>query len=104
MSSAVERLEVGAEGVVGLARDVALEAAEDFAFVQAVCCPSGRVGAGALAVAQAADGDHVQRTVGLPVATEVEPVAGGASGAGLDWGRAADLRECGFAAEAIDVL
>ncbi len=84
MSSAVEGLEVGAEGVVGLAGDVALEAAEDFASVEAVGCAFVGVGTGAFAVSEAADGDHVQGSVCLSVAAVVESVAGGAAGAGRD--------------------
>jgi hypothetical protein len=55
MSSAVEGFEVGAECVVGLAGDVALEAAEDLAAVEPVGGASGCVGAGVLAVAEPAD-------------------------------------------------
>ena len=76
MSSAVECFHVGAEGVVGLAGDVAFEAAEDFASVEAVGFAFGGVGAGAWVVSEAADGDHVQGAVGLAVAAVVEPVAG----------------------------
>ena len=57
--------EVGAERVVNLAGDVALETAEDVAFGLAFSGPSLCVGAGALAVAQSANGDQVQRPVGL---------------------------------------
>src|SRR3954451_2688515 len=52
--------QVGGEGVEELACDVALEAADDLALGLAVGEASLGVGAGALAVAQAADGDHVQ--------------------------------------------
>src|SRR6186997_2071427 len=104
MSSAVECLEVGAEAVVGLAGDVALEAAEDLASVEAVGGPFCRVGAGALAVAESADRDHGEGSIGLSIAAVVEAVAGGAAGAGWDRGGAADFGECCFAAEAIDVL
>src|SRR5436309_915053 len=104
MSSAVECAEVGAEGVVGLAGDVALEAAEDLASVESVCGPLAGVGAGAVAVAEATDGDHVQRPVRLPIAAVVESVSARASGAGLDRGGAAELGEGGFAVEPFDVL
>ena len=50
MSSAVECLEICAEGVVGLAGDVALEAAEDLAAVQAFGSAPVGVGAGAWVV------------------------------------------------------
>src|SRR5229473_3205270 len=104
MSSAVECLEVGAEGVVGLAGDVAFEAAKDLASVEALSGAFGCVGAGTVAVAEAADGDHVQRAVCLSVTAVVEAVASRASGACLDWGRTADLREGGFAVEAIKIV
>src|SRR5581483_7067941 len=104
MSSAVECFEVGAEGVVGLAGDVAFVAAEDLASVETFgftpCC----VGLGVLAVGQSADGDHLEGAVGLSVAAVVEVVARGAAAAGLDRGGAAELGEGGFAAEPLDVL
>src|SRR6266516_3815135 len=103
MSSAVERFEVGSGGVVGLAGDVALEAAEDFASVESVGGALGGVGACAFAVPEPADGDHVERPVGLSVAAEVESVAFRTAGACLDRGGAADLREGGFVAEPLDV-
>src|SRR5207244_2731705 len=96
-SSALQRLQVGAEGVVGLAGDVALEAAEDFASVESVGFSFGGVGAGAWVVAEAADGDHVEGAVGLAVAAVVEPVTGCAAAAGLDRGGGAELGEGGFA-------
>jgi hypothetical protein len=46
----------------------------------------------------------VQRAVRLSVAAVVESVAAGAAGAGLDRGGGAELREGGFASEALDVL
>src|SRR6266705_7070240 len=104
MSSAVEGFEVGSECVEGLAGDVALEAAKDLAFVESVGGPFVGVGLRPLAVAQAADGDHVECAVGLSVAAGVESVAVGAAGACLDRGGAADLGEGCFAAESVDVL
>jgi hypothetical protein len=64
----VEAGEVGAQGVVGLAGDVALQAAHDFGLCFALSGAAAQVGACAWAVAQAADGDQVQCSVGLPVA------------------------------------
>jgi hypothetical protein len=49
--------EVGAEGVVDLAGDVAFEATHDFAFGLSFGGAAFGVCAGALAVAQSADGD-----------------------------------------------
>src|SRR5438093_10283015 len=82
--------EVGAEGLVGLAGDVALEAADDLAAVEAFGSAAVGVGAGAGVVAEAADGDHVERAVGLAVAALVEAVAAAAAAAGLDRGGRAE--------------
>src|SRR6266498_1988464 len=90
--------EISAERVVELARDVALEAADDVAFGEPFGGAAGGVGAGAGAVAQPADGDQVQRSVGLAVTATIESVARGASGAGGDRGGGADARKGGFAA------
>src|SRR5438093_7458260 len=104
MSSALQRLQIGAERLVDLAGDVALEAADDLAAVEAFGFASLGVGAGAGVVAEAADGDHVECAVGLAVAAVVEAVAAGAAAAGLDRGGGAELGEGRFAAEALDVL
>src|SRR6478609_5986574 len=104
MSSAVVCVGIGSEVVVGLAGDIALEAAEDFASVESVGGAFGGVRACGLAVPEPADGDHVERPVGLSVAAEVESVAFRAARACLDRGGAADLRERGFVSEPLDVL
>ena len=62
------------------------------------------VGLGAFAVAQAADGDHVQRAVGVAVAAVVEAVTGSASGGRGDRACAAQRGERAIAVEAFDVL
>src|SRR3954471_21042008 len=72
------RQQVGDEGVVELAGDVALEAADDLGLGLAFGGAPRGVSAGAFAVAQATDGDHVQRAVGVAVAAVVEAVAVGA--------------------------
>src|SRR5450755_1121255 len=69
--------EVVAEGVEDLARDVAFEAAHDFALGLAFGGAALGVCTGSVAVAQPADGDQVKRPVGLAVAAVVEAVAGG---------------------------
>src|ERR1035441_3708592 len=85
--------EVGEEGVVDLACDVAFEAAHDFAFGLSLGGAAFDVGAGALAVAQPADGDEVQSAVGLAVTAVVEAVAGGLARGGGDRASAAQHRE-----------
>src|SRR5450432_1589929 len=74
--------EIRAEGVEDLARDVALEAAHDFALGLAFGGAAFDVGAGSVAVAQPADGDQVERSVGLAIAAVVEAVTGGLAGGG----------------------
>ena len=96
--------EVGLECVVGLAGDVAFEAADDLALGLAFGGAPRGVGAGAWAVAQAADGGHVQAAVGVAVAAVVEAVTDGASGGRWDRAGAAECRERAVAAEAVDVL
>jgi len=66
--------EVGAECVVDLAGDVALEAADDLGLGPAFGGTACGIVAGALAVAQPADSDEMQCPVGLAVATRVEAV------------------------------
>ena len=67
--------EVGAQRVIDLACDVALEATHDFEFGLPLGGAAFGVGASALAVAHAADGDEVQSAVGLAVAAVVEAMA-----------------------------
>src|SRR5215216_1938180 len=90
--------------MVGLASDVALEAADDLAFGLALGGAALGVAAGAVAVAQAADGDHVQGAVGVAVTAVVEAVACRAPGGRWDRAGTAERRERGIAAEALDVL
>ena len=75
----------GWSGEVGvdLAGDVALEAADDFAFAQPFGGPPLDVVTGGLMTAQADDGDDVEGTVGGTVAAAAETVpASGAAAAG----------------------
>ena len=66
--------------------------------------PALRVGAGALAVAQSADGDHVQGAVGVAVAAVVEAVAVASAGGDGDRAGAAEGGEGAVAVQALDVL
>src|SRR5438132_3313635 len=96
--------EVGAEGVVDLAGDVALEAADDLFLVEALGVAAFGVGAGAWTVAESADGDQMECSVGFAVAAAVEPVPGRAAGGGRDRTGAAKAGEGALVAEAFDVL
>lgn len=60
---------------VDLAGDVAFEAADDLAFRHALLRPSLDVGAGACITADACHDDPVEGSVGLAVATAVQPPA-----------------------------
>ncbi len=62
------------------------------------------VGVGAGVPAQAAEGDAVERGVGLAVAAAVEAVSVGASGAGGQGRDAAERGEGGFGDESVGVL
>ena len=66
------REQVGDQGVVEHARHVALEAADELGLGRAFGAAPRGVGAGAFAVAQAADCDHVQRAVAVALAAVVE--------------------------------
>ena len=100
----VQVSEVGGEGAVGLAGDVALEAADDLELGFAFGAAALGLGARAGAVAQAADSDQVKGAVGVAVAAVVEPVAAGFAGRGRDRAGATKRGERGFAAQALDVL
>src|SRR6266540_5482682 len=100
---AMEAGEVGGQRVVGLARDVALETADDLGLGLAFGCSALGVGARAGAVAQA-DGDQVQRAVGVAVAAVVETVAGGLARGRRDRTGAAERGERALTAQALDVL
>ena len=105
LGAGVGRGEVVAEGGVGLAGDVALEAADDLGLGLASRRCGVGVGAGARAVAQATDGDQVQGArLALAVAAVVEAVAGRLAGGGGDRAGAAERGERGLAAEPVDVL
>ena len=87
-----------------LAGDVALEATHDVLLGLALCGAAFGVGAGFGAVAQAADGDEVQGSVGLAVAAGVEAVAAAFAGSDGDRACAAERGERALALEAVDVL
>src|SRR3954467_11211426 len=75
MSRGVERGEIGGQGVEELTRDVALQAAQHVAFGEALGGAACGVGARAVAVAQADQGDGVQRGVGVAIAVRIETMA-----------------------------
>jgi hypothetical protein len=93
--------EVADKRVVELAGDVALEAADDLGLGLAFGGAALDVGAGALAVAQPTDGDHVQGAVGVAITAVVEamPVAATAGdrdrAGGAQWPRRRPRCEAG---------
>src|SRR5690242_1888530 len=103
-SSAVEGGEVGQEGGVDFADDVALEASHDVLAAESLLGASLDVGAGAGVIAHATQHDGVQGVVGCAVAAAVEPVSVGAAGAGRDRCHSAQVGEGGLAAKPVGVV
>src|SRR3989454_10969461 len=97
--SSGERMEVGEQGGVDFADDVAFEASHDLFLSESLLGASLHVGAGAGVVAHAAQHDGVQGVVGCPVAAAVEPVSVGAPGAGGGRRGAAQVGQGGLGAE-----
>src|SRR5262249_39788037 len=93
-----------AEGVVDLAGDVALEAADDLFLGLPLGGAPRRVGLGPRVAGRAGHGDRPQRGVGLPVAAAVEPVAELLAGGGIDRAGAAQRGETGLAADPAGVV
>ena len=100
----MEGFEVGEQGVVDLAGEVALDAADDLGFGQAFFGPPFDIGAGAGTEPHTDDNGQVQGLVGVAVAAAVQPVAVELAGAGRDRGDSAQVGEGGLAAETLGVL
>ena len=92
------------QGAVDLPQDVALEAANDLWFGQPLLGAPLGVGLGGEVVAQPAQHDPVQRTVGGAVAAAVEPVAINAAAAGRQGCDSAQVREGGLAVQPVWVV
>ena len=92
----MERLEVGDQGVVDLAGQVALDAAHDLRLAQAFSGAPLGVGAGAWAPAHADHDRKMERPVGGAVTATMQPVPVGRPGAGRDRRGAAQVRERGL--------
>lgn len=94
----------GSHGGPQSAGEHASEAADDLALGPALLRPPGDVGLGWSVVLYPHDDDAVERGVGLPVPSTVQPVAGGhARGCG-DGGDATELGEGGFGADGFGVV
>ncbi len=105
MSSAgCEGGEVGSECAVELAGDEAFEAADGFFFGLALGEAAFGVAAGSFAVSEPDDDDHVQGSVGVAVAGEVESVTLGAPAGCGDRRGSAQVSEGRLGAEAVDVV
>src|SRR5690606_8523200 len=104
MSSGEFKMVWCGDELVELAGDVAFEAADDLLLGHAVFGASFHVGAGAGVPAQAADGDPVERFVGLSVAAAVEAVPVGLAGRGGDRGGAAEHGERRLGSEPVVVV
>ena len=94
----------GAEVAVGLAGDVALQAADDLSFRQSLGGAPLDLGAGGGVAAHPGDHDAPQGVVGLAVAAGVEPAAGELPRRGGDRGGRAQVRPGGLRAQALRVV
>ncbi len=93
------------EVVVDLAGDVALEAADDFAFAESFSGAALDIVAGGLMVSQSDDGDDVEGAVGGTVPAAAEPVSpGGSSAAGGLGCDTAEFGEGRLVADAVCVV
>src|SRR4029450_9191356 len=98
---------VGGRGGRGVDRsgDVALEAADDLAFAEALGGAAREVGTSRRVVAHPDDGHDVQGAVGVSGAAAAEPVAAvGAAAAGWLGGDTAEFGERGLVADAVWVI
>jgi hypothetical protein len=92
------------EVVIHPVGEVALEAADGFAFGLALCEAAGDIRAGGRVVGHAHDRHGVQRTVGLAVAAGVEPVTELLAGRGVQRRDPAQVREGPFAVQPFGVV
>ena len=96
--------QIGSARSIELASDIALQAADDFAFGLTLRGALRRVSPGAGAIAQADEHDPVQRAVGLTVAARVQAMSLRAPGGRLEGCGAAEPCEGGLARQPSDVL
>src|SRR3954451_15186313 len=89
---------------VDLPGDVALEAADDLSLALSLLCAPRHVLLRAPRSAHPSQTDHVQRAVGLPVATAVETMADDLAGGSLDGGDPAQAGEGGLAPQPLGVV
>jgi hypothetical protein len=89
---------------VGLPGDVALEAADDLSLALALRGAPGDVLLRTAISAHPSQADHVQRAVGLPVATSVETMADDLPGGGLDGSDPAEAGEGGLAPQSLGIV
>src|SRR5215207_1571662 len=89
---------------VDLPGDVAFEAADNLSLALALLCAPRDVFLRATISAHPSQTDHVQRTVGLPVATAVETVPDDLAGGSFDGGDPAQAGEGGLAPQPLGVV
>ena len=96
--------EIGSQIAEDFPNDEALEAAQHVLLRQALGKTAAHVVSASPVVAEPADSDHVQSTVGLSIAAPMQPHPAGLSG--IDGNRCdtAQAREPGLRAEPVDVL
>src|ERR687885_850476 len=94
----------GGDDLVDLPGYVSLEAADGFAAGFAFGDAPGEVVAGAGVAAQSADGDAVERAIGLAVAAAVQPATVGFAGGGFQGVDPAQGGEGGLAVQSVGVV
>src|SRR5215203_1130241 len=104
MSLSARMADARDQHAVDLPGYVALEAADDLSLALALLCAPRDVLLGATLSAHPGQADHVQRAVGLPVATAVETVPYDLAGGGFDGGDPAQTGEGGLASQPLGVV
>src|SRR5829696_9591908 len=95
----------GGEDPVDFTGNVSLQTTDDLLLGLALGGTLGNVGSGTLVAAHAAEGDHVQRPVGVAVAMTVQTVADTLlARRGRDGRRPAQVREGGLVSEALGII
>jgi hypothetical protein len=104
MSLSARMADARDQHAVDLPGDVALEAANDLSLALALLCAPCYVLLGATISAHPSQTDHVQRTVGLAVATAVETMPDDLAGGGLDGRDTAEAGQGGLATQPLGIV
>src|SRR5829696_8859911 len=99
-----DRRRGGHQYAIDLPGYIALEAADDLSLALALCSASGDVLFGAPVSAHPNHADHVQRSVGVPVATAVEAMPDNLARGSLDRRDTAEAGEGGLALQPLGIV